>query len=163
MCEAGGGREWRENKLLRENTILAVVTFPPELFYPIGVHTLGVVIRKGIPHPHGQKVLWARAVRDGFVKVKGKRLTSAREPNDFAELTILMQAFIRNPQFPIPNRPGVMKASRINFNDSLLELVPECYIGARSVSRREIEQAAGQLVREMTALAIRFPTWWGSA
>ena len=48
MFESGEVREWRANRLLKENTLLSVVTFPPELFYPVGVHTLGVVIKKGI-------------------------------------------------------------------------------------------------------------------
>ena len=34
MVEAGITKEWRQNRLIRENTLLAVVTFPPELFYP---------------------------------------------------------------------------------------------------------------------------------
>ena len=69
MFESGGAREWRANKLLKENTLLSVTTLPPELFYPIGVHTLGVVIKKGSPHPKKQPVLWMRATHDGYIKV----------------------------------------------------------------------------------------------
>ena len=78
MFEDGEVREWRDNRLLKENTLLSVVTFPPELFYPIGVHTLGVVIKKGLPHPEEQRVLWMRVTRDGYVKIKGKTRAVAK-------------------------------------------------------------------------------------
>jgi len=35
--------------LLEKNTLLGVVTFPEDLFYPIGVLTVGLFIKKGIP------------------------------------------------------------------------------------------------------------------
>ncbi|MYD57043.1 MAG: N-6 DNA methylase, partial [Rhodothermaceae bacterium] len=73
MFESGEVREWRANQLLKHNTLLSVITFPPELFYPVSVHTLGVVIKKGSEHPKHQQVFWLRAVRDGYVKIKGKR------------------------------------------------------------------------------------------
>ncbi|MXX11478.1 MAG: N-6 DNA methylase, partial [Nitrospira sp. SB0667_bin_9] len=45
MFESGEVKAWRQNRLLKENSLLAVVTFPPELFYPIAVQRLGVIIR----------------------------------------------------------------------------------------------------------------------
>ena len=131
MFESGEVREWRRNRLLGENTLLSVVTFPPELFYPIGVHTLGIVVRKGIPHPPQQNVLWARAVHDGFIKVKGKRLLapeSRPERNDLENLIPLLRAFIHDPSFPVPNQPELTKACPVDFDDPLLELVPEAYL-----------------------------------
>ena len=86
LFEEGEQKEWRKNRLLGENTLLSVITFPPELFYPVGVHTLGVVVRKGTPHPAGQRVLWIRAIRDGHAKLKGKRLRHPCEPDDFVQV-----------------------------------------------------------------------------
>lgn len=163
MFESGEVKEWRQNKLLRENTLLSVITFPPEVFYPIGVHTLGIVVRKGTPHPKEQNVLWGRGVHDGFIKVKGKRLLapeSRPEPDDFQTLMPTVQAFIRNPAFPVSDQPEFVKACPIDFDDPLLELVPEAYIDAVAPTADQIQQSAEELVRETAALAIRFPSLW---
>lgn len=160
MFESGEVREWRANRLLKENTLLSVITFPPELFYPVGVHTLGVVIKKGIPHPQKQSVLWMRAIQDGYVKIKGKRVVSPSEPNDFDAVTSIARAFARDPSLAVENTPAFIKAAPIDFNDPLLELVPEAYLDAKEPTKEEIASNAEQLVRETAALSIRFPGLW---
>ncbi|HEU4966636.1 MAG TPA: N-6 DNA methylase [Candidatus Saccharimonadales bacterium] len=62
-------RAWRQ-KMLRENTLEAVIKLPEDLFYPVGVHTSAVIIRKGVQHDMQHKVLWGW-LRDGFRKNKG--------------------------------------------------------------------------------------------
>ena len=160
MFESGEVREWRANRLLKENTLLSVVTFPPELFYPIGVHTLGVVIKKGIPHPEKQPVLWIRAIHDGYVKIKGKRVLSPSEPNDFDSVTSITRASIHDTSLDVKNTPAFIKAAPISFDDPLLELVPEAYLDAKQPTMEEIAANAEQLVRETAALSIRFPGLW---
>ena len=71
MVKGSEYQQWR-NALLTRHTLLSVVTFPPDLFYPVGVHTLGVFIKKGAPHPREQKVLWIRAINDGLGKAEGE-------------------------------------------------------------------------------------------
>lgn len=163
MFEAGEVKEWRENRLLGENSLLSVITFPPELFYPNGVHTLGVIIRKGIPHQKSSNVLWARAIHDGFIKVKGKRvrpLAPRVERDDFEIVTPVIRAFIRDPMFAVNSKSFTLKVAAINFNDPLLELVPEAYIDADEPSVKDISENIERLVRETAALAIRFPNLW---
>jgi type I restriction enzyme M protein len=155
MLEGGEEHDWRKNKLLTENTLLAVVTFPPELFYPIGVHTLGTVIKKGIPHPKSQKVLWVRAIRDGYIKVKGKRLPSASEPNDLDKILPIFKAFIHNTSFPVTAVPQFCKASAIDFADPILELLPEVYLDSKPIDSAEIAEEADRLIRESAAFLIR--------
>ena len=70
MVKPGAYRQWRQRTLLAGNTLLAVVTFPPDVFYPVGVTTVGVFIKKGVPHPADQNVLWVRALQDGLLKSK---------------------------------------------------------------------------------------------
>lgn len=156
MFESGEECEYRKDRLLIENTLLSVITFAPELFYPIQVHTLGIFIKKGIPHPKNQNVLWARAAHDGFVKVKGNRLPSKDEPNDLETLQPLMQAFVHNPSFPIKPIPEFYKASPIDFNDSMLELLPEAYLDSKPVNVESISKGMEQLVRENASFIIRF-------
>ena len=160
MFESGEAREWRANKLLKENTLLSVTTLPPELFYPIGVHTLGVVIKKGSPHPKKQPVLWMRATHDGYIKVKGKRVLALGEPNDFESVTSIARAFVHDTSLVVQSQPAFIKAAPVNFDDPLLELVPEAYLDAEEPTMEDIARNAEHLVRETAALAIRFPDLW---
>ncbi|MGH2639620.1 MAG: N-6 DNA methylase [Rhabdochlamydiaceae bacterium] len=59
LVKSGDYQHWR-NAVLKQNTLLSVVTLPPDLFYPVGVHTLGMFLLKGVAHPRSQKVFWAR-------------------------------------------------------------------------------------------------------
>ena len=45
-----GTKEWRKEVLLKNNRLLAVVTFPDDLFYPVMVGTIGLFVQKGKPH-----------------------------------------------------------------------------------------------------------------
>jgi len=147
LFEAGAVKEWRLNKLLAENTLLAVITFAPESFYPSGVRTLGVVVRKGLTHPKGQSVLWARVSHDGFMKLKGKRLLSAQEPNELSMLTPLVQAFVGNPSFPVAPVPELVKACAIDWGDPILELIPEAYLDSSPRSIDEISISIDHVIR----------------
>jgi type I restriction enzyme M protein len=70
LVRGGGALRWRRD-MLKRNSLMSVVTFPPDLFYPVGVHTLGIFIKKGVPHPSNQPVLWIRGINDGLLKLKG--------------------------------------------------------------------------------------------
>ncbi len=148
-------RAWREHTLLTQNTLLAVVTFPPDIFYPVGVHTLGIFVKKGIAHPKGQNVLWLRAVNDGLVKSKGRRLPSPRADNDFTKIHSVLKAFLSNPQYPVSNIERLQKACPIDFSDSLLELVPEAYLDQPLLTTDELQNGMEQVVRDAVAYLIR--------
>jgi type I restriction enzyme M protein len=156
MTESGEERTWREKKLLGNHTLLGVVSFSPELFYPIGVHTLGVFVRKGVPHRPEQKVFWAKLSHDGFVKSKGKRLPSSTERNDLESVRTNLRAFVKNPDFDIQAVPEFIKLAPIDLSDPLLELVPEAYLDTRPVSYSELNVGIEQLVREQVALYVRY-------
>jgi hypothetical protein len=155
MVKPGVYRIWRKDTLLRNHTLLSVVTFPIDLFYPIGVTTVGICIRKGIPHPPGQNVLWARALTDGLLKSKGKRLPSNKTTNDLEDCKGVIKAFMNNPAYPVPNIQMRQKACPINFADTLLELVPENYLDQDNPDEGEIADGVDQLVRETVAYIIR--------
>jgi type I restriction-modification system DNA methylase subunit len=67
LVKQAGYRRFRE-RLLDDHTLLSAVTLPEDVFYPVGVHTAGVFIKKGQPHPDNQNVLWVRANQDGRTK-----------------------------------------------------------------------------------------------
>ena len=92
------------------NTLLAVVTFPSDLFYPVGVTTVGIFVRKGVPHPPDAKVLWVWVANDGLLKSKGKRLPNAKAKNDLEAAKQNLRYFYITRNHPVPNVHQLTKA-----------------------------------------------------
>lgn len=68
-CATGPSIEKR--KIMEKHTLEAVMSMPPELFYPVGVVTCIMVFTAGVPHESSDKKSWFGYWRDdGFVKVK---------------------------------------------------------------------------------------------
>jgi type I restriction enzyme M protein len=155
MIKGGGYKEWRK-RLLKSNTLLSVITFPEDLFYPIGVHTLGLFVKKGIPHPRNQNVLWIRALNDGRWKKKGKRLEHPKAKDDYSIILSLLREFIKNQSRKIDSIPKFQKASKIDYTDDELQLVPEAYLEEQKISYNDIAKDIEQLIRENIAFRIKF-------
>lgn len=155
MVKPGGYLKWRRDSLLAFNTIIAVVTFPLDLFYPVAVGSVGVFIRKGKPHPHNQNVLWVRAVNDGLLKRKGKRLPSDRATDDLANVRDVVRAFLANPKYGVPNIERLQKACPIDFNDKLLELVPESCLDQPMPTADEMQIGMDDVIRSAVAFQIK--------
>lgn len=155
MCKSQGYDAWRKSVLLPNHSLLAVVSFPIDLFYPIGVTTVGAFIRKGIPHPKEQKVLWVRATSDGFRKSKGKRLPNPRESNKLEDAAAILKAFLRNTTHPVKNVLQFHKAASIDWNDRQLELVPEVYLDEAMPSTHELFSILEKSLRDLLAYLIK--------
>ena len=155
MVKPRGYKTWRRDILLKQHTLLAVMTLPIDLFYPVGVTSVGVFIRKGIPHPTHQNVLWIRALHDGLLKSKKKRLPNDRATNDLAKVKDTLKAFLRNPNHPVPTIRQLQQAAPIDFDDKLLELVPENYLEQDQPTEDEIRVGIEQVVRDAVAYMIQ--------
>ena len=134
---------------------MSVVTFSGDLFCPIGVHTVGIFVRKGTPHPLAQNVLWVRALNDGLIKSKGKRLPNPRAVNDYPAITDMLRAFIGNPAMPVEGVDKLQKACPIDFSDPFLELVPENYLDQAPPTPSEVQAGIDQVTRDAAAFLIR--------
>lgn len=155
MVKPGAYRYWREHQLLAGNTLLGVVTFPPDVFYPVGVTTVGVFIRKGISHPRGQNVLWIRALQDGLLKSKGKRLPSPRTGNDLETVKDLAKAFVHNPDFPVQTIDQFQRAAPLDGGDDRVELVPEVYLTQPLPTEGDVESEMREAVRNTFAYLVK--------
>jgi len=125
--------QWRK-EMLKKNTLLGVVTFPTDLFYPVGTHTLGIYIKKGLPHNKNRNVLWIKVDKDGFLKVKGKRISSKREGNQLKEIADMVRDFIKDQTIEVKNFEEFIKAEKIDFGDKNLELLPQVYLDEKKPS-----------------------------
>lgn len=152
MLQKGQYKEWRKD-MLRNNTLLGVITLPSDVFYGAnaGTNTVAIIIKKGIPHNKEQKVLWLRAIRDGFVKRKGKRLKPKYpivERDMLTEYKERVKQFIKDQDVYIENIAEECRICPIDYNDTQLELVPEYYLEEFIPTPKEIIDGIEGLVRE---------------
>jgi type I restriction-modification system DNA methylase subunit len=155
MVKQADYSEWR-GQLLEKHTLLSVMSLPHDLFYPstTGQITVALIVRKGVPHPPSQNVLWLRVMTDGFVKVKGKRLPDPHAPNELEKVKNIVRAFIHSPGMKVESSPGFQKATPIDAHDTLKEYVPEAYLDSRNPSIEAIEGAIDALIRETVGFLI---------
>jgi type I restriction-modification system DNA methylase subunit len=147
---------WRKEVLLKENRLLAVVTFPEDLFYPIGVMTLGLFVQKGIPHTYKKdKVYFARCIEDGFAKKKGVRKQSKKVRNMLEEIKVELKEFIKNRESKIKSIAEFKKVCLLNEKDELFELAPEAHLDSKVPTEEEIKKGIEQLVRDNVAFLIK--------
>ena len=153
MLQKGQYKQWRVD-MLSENTLLGVITLPSDVFYGAnaGTNTVAIIIKRGIPHDKkNQKVLWLRAIKDGFVKRKGKRLkpdATLVERDMLNEYKQRLKAFFKNQDTKIKNVPAECKVCPIDFKDEQLELVPEYYLDEETPNHFKIKDGIEELVRE---------------
>jgi type I restriction enzyme M protein len=155
MVKSGGPLAWRKDRLLPEHTVRAVVSLPEDLFYPVSVDTVALIVEKGRPHKADDEVVWARVRRDGHMKFKGKRLRSDRVQDDLAAITEQVTAVVRNRREQVTSVPGLIKKTAIDFSDTLLELVPQAYLDEPVPTPDEVRLDLEHAVKEYLSFLIR--------
>ena len=162
LFAAHAEKVWRESELLAKHTLLAVLTFPTELFYPsASKQVAGIFVRKGFQHPSKQAVFWARVIDDGHIKLKKKRLLASemRPPricrDDMPELLPHLRNFLVHPESVSVNEPMRWKTAPIDFADPSLELLPEVYLDSPEPSLEDIGYEMDQLARITAAYMVR--------
>lgn len=159
MVEGGAGKNWRK-ELLENNTLLSVITFPEDLFYPVSVGTVGVFIKKGVTHNfNGQNIYFARAITDGLRKKKGKRVKDKRERNQLKEVHNELKSFLGNQNLKFKNIPEFKKICRLDQKDKNIELVPEAYIDSRIPTSQEVEKELDKSIKESLSYIIKTKKW----
>lgn len=154
MAKSRAPKTWRQN-LLRQHSLLSVVTLPIDVFYPVSAPPVGVFIKKGVAHDLKKPVLWVRADTDGHLKSKGKRLPSHLTTNRLEQCLPVVRAFLDNPGMPVASEPKFIRAAPFNTEDSLLELVPEAYLEQDDLSSEEVREGVDSILRDASAFLIR--------
>ncbi|HEY0220761.1 MAG TPA: N-6 DNA methylase, partial [Candidatus Paceibacterota bacterium] len=150
------GISWRK-ELLKDNTLLAVITFPEDLFYPVSVGTIGIFVKIGIPHDFSkQKVYFARAVTDGLRKKKGKRIEVKNSENRLKAIKEELKTFLVNQEVSFDDIPEVKKICLLDKGDKNIELAAEGYIDSRIPSLKEIQKGVEEMIREAVAFKIKY-------
>ena len=150
----GSSKDWRKNVLLKNNTLLSVITFPEDLFYPVSVGTVGVFVKKGISHDYSKNIFFARLINDGFVKKKGKKLFDSSAKNDLPIIQKELKMFIHTGVKP-KDKPQFKQVTKLNVDDKLVELVPEAYLESSIPDPEEIRNGIDKMIRETVSYIIR--------
>lgn len=154
MAKSGQARTWRGN-LLKQHTLLSVVTLPIDIFYPVSAPPVGVFIKRGVPHDYEKPVLWVRAETDGHLKSKGKRLPSPLTTNRLEDGLPIVRAFLDNPDIAVHSEPRFIIAAPINAADALLELVPEAYLEQETLEPEDMLAGVDSILRDASAFLVR--------
>jgi predicted RNA methylase len=146
---------WRRDELLAENTLLAVISFPEDLFYPVaGKHTCGIVVRRGEPHDYSRDVLWTQIADDGYIKRKKKRISKNPTNNDLTKSVEFIANFVRDGDIPV-SVPRFIKASPIVDANSVLELVPGVNLDNREYTLAQLKDLMQEQLRGLLSFTIR--------
>lgn len=155
LIKGGKIKAWRR-QLLTENTLLAVIGFPEDLFYPVGTRTVGIFIKKGVPHNDKKdRVFWAKVQQDGFIKSKGKRLSDSRVPNELQELQQCLKLHICDTSVLNRNIPEKVKICLLDAKDQNIELMPEVYLDETAETADQLFHQAEVYVREYLSFLIK--------
>lgn len=150
-----GTEKWRKNVLLKHHTVLAVVTLPEDLFYPVSVGTIGIFIKKGFAHSASNPIYFARATSDGFLKKKGKRLFSVNAEDRLSLIRDELKTFLANQDARFDNVPELKKVVAIDPAVDI-ELAAEAYIDSREPDVDELESGINQMLRESVAFQVKY-------
>lgn len=143
---------WRK-RLLEDNTLLSVISFPNDLFYPqASVESVIIIVEKGIPHGNKTKTLFSRIVDDGFIKLKKRRLPHGKT-SQLDELSPLIKSFIHGDE--IEEIPGYLQSKIIDLNDKHLELIPQNYLDNAPLDQLQLKNDMSNLYSELVFQQIR--------
>ena len=154
MLKGGAYKTWRKEILLKNNTLISVITFPEDLFYPVGVRTVGIIVKKGAPHDFKKEVFWAKINEDGFVKSKGKRLFSKTSINNLEKITDFVQNFIGGSPLNL-NEPRFYRTACIDKKDKQFELIPEVYLDEGIISIEDTVVEIDKIIRNLFTFLIQ--------
>lgn len=121
-------RDWRTN-MLRNHSLRAVIKLPEDLFYPVGVHTSGVIIEAGKPHDFKENVLWA-AMDDGHRKRKGAMIPTTS--GNIQQILEKIHGLLDGHTFESNAREWILKPID---KDKYIECAPEQYLEDSETSR----------------------------
>jgi type I restriction enzyme M protein len=136
---------WRQ-RILENNTLLAVCHLPDELFQPFAsVTTAFVILEKGIPHNPRRKTMFVRLHHDGLTLRKGTRVERLTEPNQIPDA---VDAILNHTVVP-----GFSAAASVSQDD---EWSPGAYIASVPADPEESKVNVDVLLRRLASFYARY-------
>jgi hypothetical protein len=134
---------WRE-RILKDNTLLAILQMPDELFAPFASSTTSVVmIERGVAHDPKRKTVFVRLQHDGLALRKGVRVPVAENDIPAAIDAVLNRTV----------RPGFSGLGSVSGAD---EWAVGAYIPSPVPTEAELLRAVDVLLRRLGSFYVRY-------
>jgi len=134
---------WRE-RILKDNTLLAIVQLPDELFQPFASSTTSVVmIERGVTHDPRRKTVFVRLQNDGLALKKGARVPVAGN-----EIPAAIDAVLNRTV-----KPGFSGLGSVRGTD---EWAVGAYIPSHTPTEAELLQSVDVLLRRLGSFYVRY-------
>jgi len=138
--------EWRD-LLLEKHTLKAVISFPVDLFYPVATESVGIFLKKGVPHDVGEDVLWGRIVDDGFIKRKGFRVE--KEKTNYQSILNPLAICLRS--WIVYGTKQSVQPGEFDFAPiTSSELIPQAHLGIASLELQSYNQELRRLYKDIS-------------
>ena len=138
-------RDWRSS-LLKRHSLLAVVSLPKDLFYPVATETIGVFVRAWSMHDVNGDVMWVRIADDGYEKKKRFRVERSKGASAAAlkPITSALRNWI-NSGIQSAEQTGAIEFKPIASE----ELIPHAHLGTAALEDASLKTSALKVVRSM--------------
>lgn len=144
LAKASRGK-WRE-KILKHNSLVAVVQLPDELFQPYASSTTSIVmLEKGVSHDSNRGTVFVRVAYDGLTLKKGVRVVRRDGRNQLpSALDVILN------KRAIPGFSGVASIS------GRAEWAVGAYIESAIPEQGELRESADVLLRRLASFYVRY-------
>ncbi len=150
------GSKWRRS-LLKQHTLIACISVPALLFYPISAPAIIVLFRAHMPHGK-RPVFFGRIEDDGFEIDRQKR-SKTREGQQTKLLKLFFQwkALYDKGIFEVDfDILQFLKVKAIDEEEVNVELVPEAYLNKKPYMKEEIEGGVDFVLREQLCFQLKY-------
>lgn len=139
-----GKTEWRR-KILKDNTLQAVITLPNELFQPYASSTTAIIVlRKGVPHSANARTFFCRIENDGLRLKKNVRIEQVGN-----QLPKALEAWKMGDSIP-----GFCATVVVPALTTGSEWAPGAYIEYMKHSVATIETEVEQLIQQLSGFQV---------
>jgi len=152
FCDQGS---WRKTLSLN-HTVIASISVPPELFYPISAPTIIVLIEAHIPQAK-KPIFFARIEDDGFEINRQKRTQKgAGQQMEVLENFLQWRSLIKSGKNKNFDLPKFIITKSVEHNDPLFELVPEAHLTSPLYADATIVKEIDHVLREQASFQLKY-------
>ena len=130
---------WRQ-KIVKNHTILGLISLPEDLFYPTAAPTSIFIAKAHIPQSENEKVFMGRIWNDGFVKLKGKRVEC--EGSQLKEILKIYDDFKNGVEFESELATTILSSQIIDGQ----EFSPQQWLPQPTITEQELKSQEQKLI-----------------
>jgi len=147
--------KWRCS-IMQKHTILASISVPAELFYPISAPAVIVLIKADSPQ-NDNPIFFARIEDDGFIIDRQKRSQIGNgQQTEIIEEFIKWKALCESGIKTEMNKPKFIISQRVPIDDNLSEIVPEAHLASARWTKGQIENEVDFILKEQLSFQFKY-------